>query len=101
MLPSLQGEDVKWDDTYYAEYSTKHQSQTHMRMISNGQWKLIRDFNNQGRDELYNLTNDPAESKNLIDSTDNKVRKIRRQLYQQLIRKMQSIQDNAYKQAGN
>lgn len=101
MLPSLQGEDVKWDDTYYAEYSTKHQSQTHMRMISNGQWKLIRDFNNQGRDELYNLTKDPAESQNLIDSTDNQVRKIRRQLYQQLIRKMQSIQDDAYKQAGN
>ncbi len=57
-----------WDDDVYAEYSTKHQSRTHMRGYRTGRWKLIRDFLNEGRDEFYDLENDPAEATNLIAS---------------------------------
>ena len=66
MVPQLLGKERDWDQSYYAEYSTKHQSQTHMRMFSDGKWKLIRDFNNTGRDELYYFVIDAAESNNFI-----------------------------------
>ena len=31
-------------------------------------WKLVRDFLNEGRDELYDLSKDPEETNNLINS---------------------------------
>ena len=57
-----------WENDFYGEYSTKHQSQTHMRVYRSKRWKLIRDFLNEGRDEFYDLRADPAESVNLIAS---------------------------------
>ena len=100
MLPGLQGKQQPENPFYYAEYSTRHQSQTHMRMVSNGAWKLIRDFKNQGRDELYDLRMDPAESTNLIDSQSEEIVKVRQQLHQQLIQKMNSIGDKVYSDKG-
>ncbi len=68
-LPLLRGEATPWDNDFYAEYSTHHQSRTHMRMYRTPSWKLMRDFLNSDRDELYDLKNDPAETTNLIRST--------------------------------
>ncbi len=93
ILPQLKNGSSKWDNTYYAEYSTKHQSQTHMRMISDGKWKLIRDFNNQGRDELYDLVNDPAESNNLIDLESKLAAAARTRLERRLLARMKAIGD--------
>ncbi|MGJ8691416.1 MAG: sulfatase family protein [Thalassotalea sp.] len=53
---------------YYAAYSTLHQSLTDMRMYSDGNYKLVRDFKNPERAEFYNLLADPAETTNLINS---------------------------------
>ena len=65
----LKGEPpAEWSDDVYAEYSTKHQSRTHMRMYRSTRWKLVRDFLNEGRDEFYDLQADPAEAVNLIAS---------------------------------
>ena len=58
-----------WPDWVYAEYSTHHQSRTHMRMVRSSGWKLIRDFLNPERDELFNLRADPHETTNLIRDT--------------------------------
>ena len=70
-LPLLLGNDVPdWNDGLYCEYSTHHQSRTHMRMFRTPEWKLIRDFLSPERDELYHLAEDPAEQFNLIDSSD-------------------------------
>ena len=69
-LPILLGESAAWDNDFYAEYSTHHQSRTHMRMYRTPEWKLIRDFFNDGRDELYHLAEDPDETTNLIESED-------------------------------
>ena len=77
-----------WDNTYYAEYSTHHQSRTHMRMISTGQWKLIRDFLDPMRDELYHLARDPGEANNLIRSKDPKVRSVVTDLHMRLVARM-------------
>jgi uncharacterized sulfatase len=70
-LPLLKGEPVKkWSNDLYTEYSTHAQSRSHMRCYRTPTWKLISDLLNPGRDELYNLKDDPGETRNLIDSTD-------------------------------
>lgn len=64
----LRGETpIGWDDEIFLQYSTKHQSQTHMRGWRSPEFKLIRDFLNTGRDEFYDLTADPEETTNLIN----------------------------------
>ena len=68
IVPVLKGETPEgWDNNLYAEYSTHHQSHTHMRMIRTPKWKYIRDFLDPKRSELYNLQKDPEEQTNLID----------------------------------
>ncbi|QDU50292.1 sulfatase family protein [Gimesia panareensis] len=94
-----QAEATDWDNDFYAEYSTKHQSHTHMRMYRTPEWKLIRDFLNPERDELYHLTTDPQEATNLINSDDPQVRKIRDQLHQKILSNMKSVNDPVLKQA--
>lgn len=65
-LPAFLDENKILSSDYYAAYSTLHQSLTHMRMYSDGDYKLIRDFKNPKRDEFYNLKDDPLESRNLL-----------------------------------
>ncbi|MEC9095675.1 MAG: sulfatase-like hydrolase/transferase [Planctomycetota bacterium] len=97
MMPQLLGKTNSWDNSYYAEYSTKHQSRTHMRMISNGKWKLICDFNHAGRNELYNLSKDPAETKNLIMLETRRTQIIRRELERQMLTRMEAIDDHVHR----
>lgn len=94
IVPLLKNQNQDaWDNGFYAEYSTKHQSKTHMRMYRTPEWKLIRDFLNPARDELYHLTQDPAETTNLIESEDPNVIEIREQLHQNILSQMKSIDD--------
>ena len=96
MVPLLQGEKISsWDNDFYAEYSTHHQSRTHMRMYRTAKWKLIRDFLNPERDELYDLAADPAETKNLIASKDPQVKQAREYLHTRILAKMKANQDKA------
>ena len=89
MTPLLRGrKPPQWDNTYFAEYSTHHQSHTRMRMISNGKWKLIRDFMNPRRDELYHLAKDPGESRNLIRSQDPSIKRTVAMLHKHLVDRM-------------
>lgn len=88
LTPLLEGRDVDWNNDLYGEYSTKHQSQTDMRMYRTPKWKLIRDYKNPKRDEFYDLSNDPEETKNLIDtkdeSTQNKIKELDRKLREKM-----------------
>jgi len=70
MLPLLRGESLDWDDDLYAEYSMKHGASTHMRMLRTPTWKLMIDYQNQGRAELYDLVSDPHETRNLVAAED-------------------------------
>jgi arylsulfatase A-like enzyme len=51
----------------YDELNSWSQSGT-MRMVRKGEWKLV--FDMQGAGQLYNLTKDPIELKNLYDDHD-------------------------------
>jgi uncharacterized sulfatase len=99
-VPLLKGRTINWDNDFYAEYSTHHQSQTHMRMYRTAKWKLIRDFLNPDRDELYNLEDDPAEAHNLVGSDNQQIKEIRARLSQKILAKMQEINDPVLKQLG-
>jgi len=92
--PVLQGDmEYKqlWDNDFFAQYSTHHQSRTHMRAYRTQQWKLIVDFLNEGRNELYDLVKDPAEHNNLYGQATYAA--IQKELYNKLCMKMKDIND--------
>jgi len=99
-LPLLRGEPVSWPMDFYCEYSTHHQSHTHMRMWRTERWKLLRDFLNPGRDEFYDLLEDPAESRNLIHSARPDVREAVRALNARILARMGELKDPVLKLLG-
>ena len=92
-LPLLKGEKIAWNDDLFAEYSTHHQTHTHMRMFRTSRWKLIRDFLNPGRDELYDLGSDPDERRNLIFDGRAEVRAAILALDEKMLAQMEKIGD--------
>ena len=88
---ALLGKQADWKDICYGEYSTIHQSKTHMRMIRTSEWKLVRDFLNPERDELFDLKNDPAEAHNVIKSKKNAVTV--KKLHDMILERMREVKD--------
>lgn len=77
LTPLLKGREVAgWDNTFYGEYSTLHQSQTHMRCWRTDEFKLVRDFLNPERDEFYDLREDSDETNNLIGTKDKRLQRV-------------------------
>ena len=93
--PLLAGKSIKWDNDLYVEWSQHHYTTAHLRMYRTPEWKLVRDFLNAGKDELYNLKADPGESKNLIG--DPATNTIRQQLEAKLLAKMRANNDSVLK----
>jgi uncharacterized sulfatase len=91
LSPLLDGTATAWDNALYGEYSTKHQSRTHMRMLRTPRWKLVRDFMNPERDELYDLQADPDETTNMLWLPRN--RKVVERLSAELATKMAEVGD--------
>ncbi len=91
LLPLLDGSAKNWDNALYGEYSTKHQSRTHMRMLRTPRWKLVRDFMNPQRDELYDLRSDPDETTNMVRLPRN--RNVVERLSAELADKMAEVGD--------
>ena len=92
-LPLFQGEKIPWDNNFYAQYSTQHQSRTHMRMYRTPQWKLVRDFLNPDRDELFHLTTDPAETTNVLNTDSAEVRQVIKKLDAEIIKMLRQTKD--------
>ena len=93
-VPLLQGAaPPDWPTEFYAEYSTHHQSWTHMRAWRTPEWKLVRDLLSPRRDELFNLTDDPAERVNLIAEDTPEVRAALRYLDARIVERMTEIAD--------
>jgi uncharacterized sulfatase len=93
LLPILRGMGGEWDNSLYAEYSVHNNMQAHMRVYRTPDWKLMRDFLNPGRDELYHLADDPGEAKNLIHSESPEVRQSFAELNQEILKTMERIGD--------
>ena len=100
-VPLLKGQKIPgWSNEFYAEYSMHHGATTHMRIWRTPQWKLIRDFRDRGRDELYNLEKDAGETKNLIHDQSDEVRRVIEELHGKIVARMREIRDPALKLVG-
>jgi len=93
IVPLLRGETSEWDNDFYCEYSMRHGATVDMRAYRTPKWKLMIDFGNKGREELYDLTGDPAETTNLLPSSDKKILAVRARLEAKILAKMKLIDD--------
>ena len=100
-LPILRGEKPAWEDGFFFQYSTKHQSRTHMRAWRTPEWKLVRDFLNPERDELYDLRADPDETNNLIRSKKPEHQAVVKKHHALILTKMKETNDPALLSAKN
>ena len=80
---------------FYIEYSMRHGATTDMRGWRSLKWKYMIDFANPGREELYDLTEDPDETTNLAKSEDPAHVKARAELGEKTRRRMEEIGDFA------
>ncbi len=95
ILPLLLGEQIEWDDDLYAEYSMRHGATTDMRGWRTPEWKLVIDFKNEGRVELYDLVADPGEKHNLAASSDPRAIAARKRLEGKIRERMRELGDPA------
>jgi uncharacterized sulfatase len=70
-----------------------------MRMYRTPEWKLIRDFLDPSRDELYNLKDDPEETKNLIAVQTAEVKMVIADLHARIVARMRGIGDPVVRMA--
>lgn len=94
LTPLLRGEKVEnWDNDFYAEYSMINYCRAYMRCFRTPEWKLVRDFLNRDRHELYNLSTDPAESVNRIQDSSPEAQQAVESLHHRILDRMQAIND--------
>jgi len=65
-------------------------------MIRTSNWKLVRDFLNPERDELFDLKNDPAESRNVVAAKKNAA--VVKELHGMIVARMREVKDPVLKQ---
>lgn len=70
LTPLLEGRRVSWDNDHYAEYNMETGPKVRMRAWRTPDWKLIRFGDGKRKDELYNVAEDPEESRNRIEDKD-------------------------------
>ena len=95
--PLLRGESPPWNDFFFIQYDQRENNEGagNLRGFRTPEWKLVRDFRNPGRDELYHLAADPGELNNLIGSQDPEGKSARAMLQVSLEASMVAIGDGA------
>lgn len=68
LLPLLRGEDVEWREAFLAEHFLEKvvPAAPAWKAVRTDEWKYIHYPDLEGMDELYNLKEDPRETRNLI-----------------------------------
>lgn len=90
--PLLRGQtDAHWRDEIFGQYDLHNVGLAYMRMLRTNEWKLVRHYHANELDELYDLQNDPGETKNLYNNE--KLRAVREQLQKRLEARMRAIND--------
>ncbi|MFQ5930011.1 MAG: sulfatase, partial [Acidobacteriota bacterium] len=89
--PLLRGQKIPWRDTIFGQYDLHNNGLAFMRMIRTPKWKLVRHYFANFLHELYNLEEDPEETKNLYRNPA--YQQIRGQLQKRLIEWQRSIDD--------
>jgi uncharacterized sulfatase len=89
--PLLRGGKVKWRDAIFAQYDLHNGGLAYMRAVRTDEWKLVRYHFTNGLDALYNLRDDPGETRNLYN--DPNARQMRQQLQERLTAWMRTVDD--------
>ena len=102
LTPLLRGENAHARDVVFAQYDLHNTGYARLRAARSERWKLVRRFDAQRLDELYDLAADPHETNNLIVPGGVSVRTLtgeparaRAELEAQLLAWMRSIDDPA------
>lgn len=94
LAPILRGDPPDdWSDNLYLEYSMLNYGRAYLRGYRTREWKLVLDLMDPTRNELYHLAKDPAENHNLFSSSREDAAAARRDLRQQIIARMTSLDD--------
>ena len=94
ILPLLKGEKISdWDNSFYAEYSMINYRTAYMRAYRTPEWKLVIDFKDSLRNELYHLEEDPEERHNLYKVQEAVIENQKRVLREKIIRQMRKLND--------
>lgn len=97
LVPILEGRrPPDWPEDFYGEYHMINYVEADLRCYRTSEWKLVRDFKNEGRDELFHLSEDPGESINLIHDQRPIVRAAYARLNKQLLERKQMIEENVF-----
>src|SRR5258708_33460769 len=89
--PLLRGKKIAWRDALFGQYDLHNSGLAYMRMVRTDKAKLVRHHRCNGLDELYDLAEDPGETKNRYGTA--KHAKVREELQKRLTAWMQSIDD--------
>jgi choline-sulfatase len=92
----LRGQKIPWRDAHFSQFDIhnglgKKATASAMRSVRTHRWHLIRQYNKNHPDELFDLTNDPDELTNVYDVPGH--RAIRDQLQGRLDAWMREIDD--------
>lgn len=82
--PLLRGEAIKPPDAIFGQYDCHNIQLCYLRMIRTKRWKYIRHFHTNFMHELYDLKNDPEESRNLMTRKGPRPKSIEPATFQQL-----------------
>ena len=87
-LPLLKNEDLPKECKHevFAQHAT-------LRSERNNEWKLVMDFSENRRDELYHVWEDPYEKTNLVDEKNSLIESIKRDLEARIRQRMHEIND--------
>jgi uncharacterized sulfatase len=94
--PLLRGQEVKWRDAIFVQYDLHNSGLSYLRMIRTDRWKYVKHYHENLMDELYDLQNDPGETKNLINmrkAGKDDLRATIKELREKLIAWQKSIDD--------
>ncbi|MBL8207150.1 MAG: sulfatase-like hydrolase/transferase [Blastocatellia bacterium] len=95
--PLLRGEKIPdWRTEFFGQYDLHNVGLAYMRMWRTNDWKLVRHYHANELNELYDLKNDPGETKNLYK--DEKLKSLRDQFQARLDTQMRAINDPLAKQ---
>ncbi len=91
--PLLKGEKpAQWRTEVFGQYQMINDAKHSMRMIRTKDWKLIRHYKVENKDELYDLKNDPGETINLIN--EKKHAKVISKLQARMDSRMKALKDD-------
>lgn len=94
LVPLLKGESsADWNQDLYAEYQMVNYANADLHCYRTPEYKLIQDSRNSGRDEFYDLVNDPNESRNLINDERLEIRSALSDLKEKLLQASRKQQE--------